>query len=216
MNVFVLCTGRTGSVTFTSACRRMTNFTASHERNSRKLFAERMVYPDNHIEVDNRLTWHLGQLAQVWGDSARYVHLTRDADAVASSMNARWGQPGAMVQSYKDGILRLTHERPDLSFAYDMIACQETNTLEFLSHRQHVMTFRLEHWQEDWPTFWKWIGAEGDYEAALNRFKRRRNNTERYKERLEARGRNQGESAGASNQIVRGLKRIGARVLGRS
>ena len=209
MNVFVLCTGRTASVTFTSACRRITNFTTSHEQNSRKLFGERMLYPDTHIEIDNRLTWHLGELAQSWGDRARYVHLVRDAEAVAASFDSRWGQRGSMVQAYKDAILRLPREAPDIAYARDMIATQDANIREFLSHREHVMTFRVEHWKQDWPAFWEWIGAEGDYKGARRRFRGQRNTGQVYKTRVEEEARTR-----PRRQLVGRIRRLRAGLLG--
>ena len=211
MNVFVLCTGRTASVTFTSACRRITNFTTSHEQNSRKLFGERMVYPDNHIEIDNRLTWHLGELAEAWGDRARYVHLMRDHEAVATSFDSRWGQRGSMVQAYKDGILRLPRAEPDIAYARDMIASQEANIREFLSHREHVMVFRVENWKQDWPAFWTWIGAEGDFRGARRRFRAQRNSGQIYKARVELE-----ERTRPRRELVGRLKRLSARILGRA
>ena len=49
MNVFVLNTGRCGSMTFVEACRPITNFSSAHESRCAKLGAERFAYPDNHI-----------------------------------------------------------------------------------------------------------------------------------------------------------------------
>jgi hypothetical protein len=70
MQVFVLCTGRCGSMTFTRACQHMTNFTAGHESRKRFLFGEKLSYPRNHIEADNRLSWCLGVLNDRYGASA--------------------------------------------------------------------------------------------------------------------------------------------------
>jgi len=62
MKVFILCTGRTGSVTIMKACEHIKNFTSGHESLSKKFGNERFEYADNHIEGDNRLSWHLGEL----------------------------------------------------------------------------------------------------------------------------------------------------------
>jgi hypothetical protein len=51
----------------------------------------RLSYPDDHIEVDNRLAWFLGSLGTLY-PGAFYVHLTRDPERVASSMVRRWEQ----------------------------------------------------------------------------------------------------------------------------
>src|ERR1051326_4527845 len=89
MNVFVLSTGRCGSQTFAKACRHMTNFFATHESNSPVLHAGvlqpylSLRLPDQHIEVDNRLSWFLGTLEKQYGDNAYYVHLLRRREEVA-------------------------------------------------------------------------------------------------------------------------------------
>lgn len=55
----MLCTGRCGSVTFTTACRHASHYSVGHE-----LLGLRhgLLYPDRHIEVNNRLVWYLGTL----------------------------------------------------------------------------------------------------------------------------------------------------------
>ncbi|WJI25223.1 hypothetical protein RHP47_05945 [Thermosynechococcus sp. QKsg1] len=50
MNVFVLCTGRCGSVTFAKACTFITNFSSAHESRTFLLGEARLAYPDRHIE----------------------------------------------------------------------------------------------------------------------------------------------------------------------
>jgi hypothetical protein len=62
MNVFVLTTGRSGSLTFAEACRRITNYTTGHETRVGRVGPERLAYPDRHIEVDHRLAWFLGRM----------------------------------------------------------------------------------------------------------------------------------------------------------
>ena len=74
-NVFVLCTGRCGSTTFVQACQHIENYTASHESKISLLGDQRLEYSQNHIEVDNRLSWFLGSLDKKYGDNAFYVHL---------------------------------------------------------------------------------------------------------------------------------------------
>ena len=78
MNVFVLTTGRSGSVTFAEACRHITNYTAGHETRVGLVGDDRLAYPGDHIEVDDRLAWLLGRLEDAYGDAAFYVHLRRD------------------------------------------------------------------------------------------------------------------------------------------
>jgi hypothetical protein len=74
MGVFVLCTGRSGSLTYIRACSHITNYTAGHETGSRKLGDDRFSYPDNHIEADNRLSWFPGTLEELYGNNAFQVN----------------------------------------------------------------------------------------------------------------------------------------------
>jgi hypothetical protein len=58
VNVFILGTGRCGTLTISRAFEHATNFTSAHESASPSLYL--MDYPKDHIETDNRLAWMLG------------------------------------------------------------------------------------------------------------------------------------------------------------
>ena len=73
MRVFVLSPQRCGSVTFSAACSHIKNFTSGHETREKL----EVQYPDNHIEVDNRLAFFLGRIEKNYGDNAYYVFLKR-------------------------------------------------------------------------------------------------------------------------------------------
>ena len=112
MNVFVLSTGRCGSTTFVKACKPITNYTAAHESERRRDYGEprdryrSLEYPNNHIEVDNRLAWFLGTLDRRYGIDAFYVHLLRDREEVVRSHLSRWGQRKTNIMfSFAWGIL---------------------------------------------------------------------------------------------------------------
>ena len=110
MNVFVLCTGRCGSKTFEQACQHMTNYTVAHEskrpvRNAAFEYPYRSLrYPDNHIEIDNRLSWFLGTLQKEYGDRAFYVHLLRGKEEVAKSLMNR--SEWSILFSFASGVLQ--------------------------------------------------------------------------------------------------------------
>lgn len=89
MRVFVLTTGRSGSVTFARSCSHITNYSSAHESRAAEYGAARFDYADQHIEIDNRLSWFLGGLEERFPE-ARYVHLRRDPAADARSFAARW------------------------------------------------------------------------------------------------------------------------------
>jgi len=163
-NVFVLSTGRCGSTTFIRAASHMTNFTAGHEGRSRMVGDERMAFPADHIEADNRLSWMLGRLDRAYGESGRYVHLMRDPAAAAKSFEERRGV--GIIAAYRSGILMNSAE-PWQRVCEDYVATVTTNIQAFLNDKPHTMTFRLENAKEDWPAFWEWIGAQGDLAASM-------------------------------------------------
>jgi hypothetical protein len=167
-NVFVLCTGRCGSVTFAQAASHITNATAGHETRSHVIGSQRMAYPTQHIEVDNRLSWVLGRLDQTYGRSAFYVHLTRDPKAVAASFAARHdrGIMGAYAQNIMMGANRKNPDATPVAFAEDYVETITANITHFLRDKPSKMRFRLEHAAQDMAQFWREAGAEGDLIAA--------------------------------------------------
>lgn len=172
-NVFVLSTGRCGSLTFANACAHMTNFTSGHETRCREFGDSRLAYPDYHIEVDNRLSWFLGRLEKKYGDEAVYVHLFRDADAVARSYNQRWTQPGTIVYNHTRGVMksRLLGLEPCI----DYVRTVTENIEAFLETKSRVHVIDIADAHEPFKRFWHDIGAEGDLEAALAELKGRHN-----------------------------------------
>lgn len=166
MNIFVLCTGRCGSVTFAKACGFLTNFTAGHETRWRLNRPERFQYPDQHIEVDNRLAWFLGSLDRIYGDNAHYVHLTRDPEEVALSYARRWDHRGTIIRAFGTGIVPALEPDP-LLMARDMVSTVTENIELFLRDKTRVSRVRLESAQEDFGEFLGRIDAEGDIAGSI-------------------------------------------------
>ncbi len=175
MNVFILNTGRCGSTTFIEACRHITNYTAGHETRVHLLGPDRLAYPPNHIEADNRLSWMLGRLDTAYGDNAYYVHLTRDRNQVAASFARR--TDFGIMKAYREGIL--LHEGQEQasaeSLAQDYIDTVEANIAHFLKDKRHTMEFALENADADFRRFWNWIGATGEMDKALAEWNTRHN-----------------------------------------
>ena len=167
MNIFVLNTGRCGSMTFIKACQHITNFTAMHKSRSNLIGAQRLAYANHHIEADNRLCWMLGRLDERYGDNALYVHLQRDHFNTANSF-AKCSDSGIM-RAYKEGILSGGNENQSPNdIARDYIQTINSNIDLFLKDKTNTIKFQLENAKEDFKIFWEKIGAEGDIEAALN------------------------------------------------
>ena len=172
MNVFVLCTGRCGSLTFSKACGHITNFTSGHETRVCFLGSARLDYPDNHIEVDNRLSWLLGRLDEKYGDDAVYVHLHRNYKKTALSYSQRYHK--GIMRAYGRGIIMGGRHRL-MPVATDLVTTVTSNINLFLRDKTHAIDFQLERAKVLFPKFWRIIGAKGNLKAAVKEFSIRYN-----------------------------------------
>jgi hypothetical protein len=170
MNVFVLNTGRCGSSTFIQACRHITNYSAGHETRSTLIGPERLAYPANHIEADNRLSWLLGRLDGTYGSDAFYVHLTREREKVAGSFVRRADM--GIMRAYREGILMGGHQGvSQRELAMDYIETVEANIVHFLNDKANKIRVRLETAEQDFTAFWNRIGAQGGLAQALQEWR---------------------------------------------
>lgn len=173
MRVFILCTGRTGSVAIIKASEHIENFTAGHETLSSILGEKRFIYNDNHIEADNRLSWHLGLLYKIYGDEAFYVHLKRDKEKVAQSYYKRFYYY-SIIDSFCAGIRQINAEflnpQQRLKACYDYVDTVNANIEHFLADKPKKMTINIENIDHDFKVFWERIGAKGNLENALKEF----------------------------------------------
>jgi hypothetical protein len=173
MNVFTLSTGRCGSTTFERACSHITNFTAEHESRVNQLGEERLNYPLQHIESDNRLSWFLGRLDKKYQDNnVLYVHLIRDEKEVAQSYAKRF-KPGLIMPAYADGIyidLPPNKEPFKQDIALDYARTVNQNIELFLKDKKNKMVIYLPEIKDLFPEFWQIIGAKGDIDAACKEF----------------------------------------------
>jgi hypothetical protein len=173
--VFVLSTGRCGSLTFAKACEHITNYTVGHESRAHMIGPERLNYPDNHIEVDNRLCWFLGQLPE----DAFYVHLTRDPEEVARSYSRRWHK-GGIMEAFARGITARADiaDLDSMEIARWYVETVSSNIVNFIEKNGKWGKWtgvRLAEVQEHFSAFWYYTGAEGDLDAALAEFDVRHN-----------------------------------------
>ena len=176
LNIFVLSTGRCGSTTFAKACAHIVNYSSAHESLARRLGADRLAYPDNHIESDNRLSWLLGRLDRAYGDAAFYVHLKRDDEQTVESFVKRYSE--GIVAAYRSAILMGPEFDDDpRKVSLDYVRTVNANIEFFLKDKTNKMNFRLENAETDFADFWKRIGAAGDYESALAEFRTSHNAT---------------------------------------
>ncbi len=171
MNVFILCTGRSGSTTFIKACKHADNFTASHESRVKELGASRLNYPENHIEGDNRLSWMLGELDEKYSNDAFYIHLTRDRAQTARSFNQRWNFKSSIIFAFAEGIKMRRYRRLSKDEKYqlclDYYDTVNKNIQFFLKDKTQKMTIDLSDIKNGLIEFWEKAGVQGNIEEAV-------------------------------------------------
>jgi len=158
-------------MTFAHACAHLTNYTSAHESLVDQIGDARFAYPENHIEADNRLTWHLGQLGDKYdGSAVLYVHLQRDPEKIAQSFLKRWEDiqfGSAILPAFANGIVMREKPWPVerrievCRFYVDTVI---SNTEAFIKSRPH-MTVELEDGGVTFNHFLDRIGAVGDLDA---------------------------------------------------
>jgi len=192
MNVFILSTGRSGSTTLERACSHITNYSADHESRSHLVGEDRLAYPNNHIESDNRLSWFLGRLENNYsGSETFYVVLSRDREKIAHSYAKRF-IPGLILQAYANGILLRTiplnqawraklplTENKKLEIARDYVDTVMANIELFIKNKSNVIRMDIDNPIPQFKKLWQSIGAEGNLDCALNEFKIKHNPSEK-------------------------------------
>ena len=165
MNVFVLSTGRCGSTTLYKFCKHITNYSSGHESRDNLDF----LFKNNHIEIDNRLSWFLGRLDDKYGNDAIYVHLIRNDKKVAASYARRFYYKRGMSIGYKYHLLRTKVRKnvSDLEICLDYSKTVNSNITSFLKDKSNVCVIHAENFKEDVSKFWNFIEAKGDLDLAL-------------------------------------------------
>lgn len=168
MNAFVLCTGRCGSLTVAKALGHATNYTVGHESRANRVVG-RLRYPYQHIEVDNRLVWFLGELEARFPDAV-WVHLAREREKVVESYTHRFNVRGGIMPAFASGILRRGPARPNerLEIARLYVDTVNMNIAQFLEHQNQdkVVHMWIEHPYDAFTQLWELLGIEGDFLAA--------------------------------------------------
>ena len=167
MNIFVLSSGRSGTVTFAAACKHIKGFSVGHEQNVCLTGEDRFSYPDNHIEVDNRLSWLLGRLDSCHSSSAFYVHLTRDPKKVYESFYCRRNRFKTIVNAYHEGVL-MRSDAVSQNSCKDLVHTIDANIKLFLKDKTECsVTVSLENIESDFFDFVRRIDVEVDEKKAL-------------------------------------------------
>lgn len=154
MRIFVVCTGRCGSVTFSKACSHIENYSVGHE--SHNGIVGNFCYADNHIEVDPRLAYHLPILMQKYPD-ALYIFLRRERKSCIESLAKR----KSLVHYAKFHFGATKNLERAAEIYYD-----NTNLLIEKLLAGKCVNVWLEKMETTWPKIWKMIKAEGDFEKS--------------------------------------------------
>lgn len=169
MRVFFLTAGRTASQTVALAAAHIDGMTAAHE-SRRRMIEQRLEYPDNHIEVDNRLSWFLGSLERLYDDEETfYVFLKRDPERIAASYIRRWHITVSIVRAFYHGILMCRNKKPTddekMASARLFVQTVEDNIEAFLRTHPNHAVINTENLEADFMAFMDQAGLEGDREA---------------------------------------------------
>jgi len=167
-------------MTFYKACNHIKNYTSAHESRSSLYGADHFRYPINHIEIDNRLSWFLGKLDDIYGNEAFYVHLKRDVFETANSFLKRWnfGIIGAYSKQIIMGQIRKSPFEIPLEVCLDYCDTVNSNISLFLKDKTCKMVFNLENAIHDYSVFWERINATGDLNLGLSEWETHYNASE--------------------------------------
>lgn len=143
MNIFVVSPGRTATTTLSSAFGALDGYSSGHETQTSYLGTDRITFPANHVECDNRLIWFLPRLTRRYGANSMLITVKRSNDKIASSYNKRWGKVNIM-KAYSQGILLRSLSDNNIDVCRDYVSnCYEH--LEFFApHWRYHITLELD------------------------------------------------------------------------
>lgn len=187
MRIFVLTTGRTASTTFSKACSHFEGMTASHESKAGKIKG-RLDYPDNHVEIDNRLVWFLSSLEKIYKtEDTFYVYLKRDKEEVIKSYIKRWYVKSSIVRGMFNNILMCEGHA---SYSEKYQSCElYVDTVEdaiesFGARNKNYAVVSLGNIKEDFSNFVTQAGVRCDLEKALSEFDTKTNENQSLAEKF--------------------------------
>jgi hypothetical protein len=163
MRVFVIGTGRCGTVTFSKACKHIKNFTSGHETTTHGKAGNNFEFPDNHIEVDPRLSYFVPILREKYPD-ALFIHLQRERKDCIHSLSKR----GSLINY---GTFHLGIAEHNIKYLAEVYYDSTIKMLEsYIFIDQHVFKNKFIHiWLHDiekgFVRMCKIIGAEYDKEV---------------------------------------------------
>ena len=167
MNIFVIGSGRCGTLTFSKSISHCTNYTVGHESHAGSV--DRLNYPENHIEVSSHLTLYWPMLRKRY-PQCRFVWIQR-VDDVRCARSISKLQGGQIVRDF----CNVFHQQPNPVLIegaldiYDMMNAQ--------GEASGAFRIEMENAKAQWQRCWDFMGCEGDFELSLNEWDTRYNET---------------------------------------
>jgi hypothetical protein len=143
MNVFFISPGRTATTSFSEAFSCVPGYTSMHESRVELLGKERVSYPENHLEFDNRLVWFLPQLANKYAKSSILVIVHRDKEKIAQSYNKRWHKINIM-KAYAQGIHMRDLAGNDIDVCRDYVNYVYDHLEFYRNYWDHVVDINMD------------------------------------------------------------------------
>ena len=175
-HIFILSAGRCGSMTFIKACNHIENYSSFHESgrllNSHDKY--NLIYPEYHIESDNRLSWFLGSIDKLYGNNALYLKLTRNKQKIINSYLKRKTLNQGILPAFAINIFQ--QKKRDITKAgYEWAANHYVNTVYdninfFLKNKNNTLEIDIDSPIESFKEFWEEIEAIGNIDNAINEF----------------------------------------------
>ena len=169
MNVFILSPGRTATKTLTYIFSKVPGYTSGHETRCKYLGGERVDYPENHIECDNRLSWFMPRLTKKYSKEAVLVVVHRDHESVAKSYNHRW-QKINIMKAYSQGVLKREFSENDLDVCRDYVSNVYEQIESFSGEWRHVVHLDLDDPELGVSEVLRLIGCPEKTESTLHDF----------------------------------------------
>lgn len=169
MRVFVVGTGRCGTVTFSKACSHINNFVSGHETYSKNFSNfDKLLIPDNRIEVDPHFA-HVLPLAIEKYPDAKWVHLIRERKACVESIAKTNG-----IKHYaKFATMSVSDDMHEISDTFYRVI---NANIDMWLKNTNSMKIYLENIVQEWSVFWNFIGAKGDMKASIDELSKKYNN----------------------------------------
>lgn len=177
MKVFVLGTGRCGTMTFAKACSHITNYTSGHETHAGRID---LNFPNNHIEIDAHLCHYLSILLQKY-PTAVYVHLQRNQEDCIKSLSKRRSFVSWANFAFQ---IKRTLTPAEYKKLAEIHYHNTNDMIPRLIHSENKATYihvDIEQALQQWLQFWTTLSAKGAFNRAAREFYFRYNSSPKKK-----------------------------------